>query len=263
MSISDGWIASFSSSVSRRSKGPSNASRSSSRSRTALATSRTLAARIGRGSSARSSSGPRVGGGRFAGFGRPLPAPLREPNQTSPATQTSPETHVLTRRPRMWFAGSTRTSSIQKRPKRVEGDVEGEEPRWPRAETPLDHVDEQRRGEEVPEQLVEERRVVGRLIERRERPVARVDLEPPRQVGRLAEELLVPPVADPPDRLGDEQARVRGSRRGATRRRRRAWRSSRRRDSRAAIPPQTPRPPFQIANGPHHWSGTSSQLVAR
>ena len=37
-------------------------------------------------------------------------------NQTSPATQTSPETQVLTRRPRMWFAGSTRTSSIQKRP---------------------------------------------------------------------------------------------------------------------------------------------------
>ena len=37
-------------------------------------------------------------------------------NQTSPATHTSPETHVLTRRPRMWFAGSMRTSSIQKRP---------------------------------------------------------------------------------------------------------------------------------------------------
>ena len=37
-------------------------------------------------------------------------------NQTSPATHTSPETHVLTRRPRMWFAGSTRMSSIQKRP---------------------------------------------------------------------------------------------------------------------------------------------------
>ena len=38
-------------------------------------------------------------------------------NQTSPATQTIPETHVFTRRPRMWFAGSTLTSSIQKRPK--------------------------------------------------------------------------------------------------------------------------------------------------
>ena len=36
--------------------------------------------------------------------------------------------------------------------------------------------------------------------------MGRVDLEAPRQVGRLAEELLVPPVADPPDRLGDEQS---------------------------------------------------------
>jgi hypothetical protein len=29
----------------------------------------------------------------------------------------------------------------------------------------------------------------------------------------------------------------------------------------AAMPPQIPRPPFQIANGPHHSSGTSFQLV--
>ena len=27
------------------------------------------------------------------------------------------------------------------------------------------------------------------------------------------------------------------------------------------IPPQTPSPPFQIANGPHHSSGSSFQLV--
>ena len=43
-------------------------------------------------------------------------AVARAQNQTSPATQASPETQVLTRRPRMSFAGSTRTSSIQKRP---------------------------------------------------------------------------------------------------------------------------------------------------
>src|SRR4051812_50164618 len=30
-----------------------------------------------------------------------------------------------------------------------------------------------------------------------------------------------------------------------------------------AMPPQTPRPPRQIANGPHQASGTSFQLVAR
>ncbi len=49
---------------------------------------------------------------RFFGFARRC----ESQNQTIPATQTSPETHVLTRRPRMWFAGSTRRSSIQKRP---------------------------------------------------------------------------------------------------------------------------------------------------
>ena len=30
----------------------------------------------------------------------------------------------------------------------------------------------------------------------------------------------------------------------------------------SAMPPHTPSPPFQIANGPHHSSGTSSQLVS-
>jgi hypothetical protein len=30
-----------------------------------------------------------------------------------------------------------------------------------------------------------------------------------------------------------------------------------------AMPPQMPRPPFHTANGPHQWSGTSFQLVAR
>ena len=54
--------------------------------------------------------------------------------------------------------------------------------------------------------LVEKRRVVGRLVDRGERPVGGVDLEPPGQVGRLAEELLVPPVADPPHRLRHEQS---------------------------------------------------------
>ena len=99
------------------------------------------------------------------------------------------------------------------------------------------------------------------LVERRERPMSGVDLEAPGEVGGLAVELLVPPVADPSDGLGDEKA---GSEavgeepdicpgplrdHGAD-------------DDPAAIPPQTPRPPFQIANGPHHCSGTSLQLVA-
>ena len=39
------------------------------------------------------------------------------------------------------------------------------------------------------------------------RVVARVDLEAPRQAGRLPEQLLIPPVADAPDGLGHEQPR--------------------------------------------------------
>ena len=39
-----------------------------------------------------------------------------------------------------------------------------------------------------------------------ERPVLGRDLEPPRQVGRLAEQLLVPPVPEAADALRDEQA---------------------------------------------------------
>ena len=89
---------------------------------------------------------------------------------------------------------------------RVERDVEGEEARRPRVEAPLDRRRRAgRRRSRFQSDLVEEGRVVGRLVDRRERPVRRVDLEAPRQVGRLPEELLVPPVADPPDRLRHEQ----------------------------------------------------------
>ena len=53
---------------------------------------------------------------RRAGAARLARVAARAQNQTIPAMQTSPDTHVLTRRPRMWFAGSMRMSSIQKRP---------------------------------------------------------------------------------------------------------------------------------------------------
>ena len=92
-------------------------------------------------------------------------------------------------------------------PERVERDVEGEETGRSGVKPSLDDVHEQCCREEVPERLVEEGRMVGALIERHERPVRRVDLEPPGKVGGLAVELLVPPVADSPHRLGDEQAR--------------------------------------------------------
>ena len=47
-------------------------------------------------------------------------------------------------------------------------------------------------------------RRVGEVVGR---AVLGVDLEPPRQLGRLAEELLVPPVADPADALREQQPR--------------------------------------------------------
>ena len=101
--------------------------------------------------------------------------------------------------------GSMRNELDPEAAEGVERDVEREEPRWPRVEPPLDHVDEQARGEQVPQDLVEERWVVGHLIDGRERSMDRVDLEAPGQVGRLPEELLVPPVADATHGLGDEK----------------------------------------------------------
>ena len=89
-----------------------------------------------------------------------------------------------------------------------------------------------------------------------------VDLEPPGEIGGLPEELLVPPVPDPPDSLGDEQARCEAvGEQPHVAPARFAIKPPTRHP--AAIPPHTPRPPFQIAKGPHHWSGTSFQLVAR
>ena len=88
----------------------------------------------------------------------------------------------------------------------VERDVEREERRRPEAEAAVEQ--EQRPGgEEVPERLVEERRVEGLVEDVLVRPACGVDLEPPGQLGRLAEELLVPPVADAADRLRDEEPR--------------------------------------------------------
>jgi hypothetical protein len=65
--------------------------------------------------------------------------------------------------------------------------------------------DHQRRYAEAPQRLVEERRVVRQLAGDRAR-AARFDLQCPRQVGRLAEQLLVEPVAEPPDALRDGEA---------------------------------------------------------
>ena len=93
----------------------------------------------------------------------------------------------------------------------VPDDVEAEEARRPEVDPLVDqqqHADAQ----EAPERLVEEGRVEGRVREQRrilvlDGPVRQVDLEAPREVGRLAVELLVEVVAPAPDRLREEQAR--------------------------------------------------------
>src|SRR3954469_24932717 len=67
--------------------------------------------------------------------------------------------------------------------------------------------DEEGGEREVPDDLVEERGMERGVVLVPGGAVLGVDLEAPWQRGRAAEELLVEPVADPPDRLGDEQPR--------------------------------------------------------
>ncbi len=69
------------------------------------------------------------------------------------------------------------------------------------------HDDQERGSGEVPQELVQERRVeqgAGREVTDA-RGDRGVDLEPPRQRRRRPEELLVEPVAQPTDRLRDEE----------------------------------------------------------
>src|SRR5438045_897575 len=92
---------------------------------------------------------------------------------------------------------------------RVARDVEREQRGWVNAPSPTD-PDQRARQREVPDQLVEEGRMKGRVVRVAIRPVRRVDLESPGQVRRPTEELLVEVVADTTDRLRDEQGRCGG-----------------------------------------------------
>jgi len=87
---------------------------------------------------------------------------------------------------------------------RVAGDIQREQAR--RANSPTaPERDQRRRQRQVEDELVEEGGMEGAVTLVARRPVGRVDLEPPRQRRRPAEQLLVEVVADPSDRLGDEQ----------------------------------------------------------
>ena len=93
---------------------------------------------------------------------------------------------------------------LERAPERVPGDVEAEERGRPDPEEPVDEQEHPDPGQ-VPEGLVQEGRMEGRGVRVALRPVLRVDLEPPGQVGRLPEELLVPVVAPASDRLGEQE----------------------------------------------------------
>src|SRR5699024_9201196 len=59
---------------------------------------------------------------------------------------------------------------------------------------------------DVPDQLVQEGRMEGGELFVTGRSVGRVDRQRPRQVGGAAEELLVEPVAEPPDPLRQDDS---------------------------------------------------------
>jgi hypothetical protein len=92
--------------------------------------------------------------------------------------------------------------------------------------------------------------------------VVAIDLEAPGQRGRAPVELLVEVVADAADGLRDEQ-RGRGGVEEARHVGARAAQAPDPGRRPQGDPAPDPQPPFQTANGPHQWSGTSFQLVAR
>src|SRR5439155_7952461 len=89
--------------------------------------------------------------------------------------------------------------------RRVEGDVEREERGPADPEAPVDPEQHADHGH-VPDELVQEGRVERLRVEIARRPVRRIDLQAPRERGRLAEELLVPPVAEPADPLREQES---------------------------------------------------------
>ena len=89
-------------------------------------------------------------------------------------------------------------------PDAVPEDVHGEEPRRLQLEAALDEQ-EDADPEQAPERLVQERRVEGRGERVVDRAVLRGDLERPRQVARLPEQLLVEVVAPAADRLREQE----------------------------------------------------------
>ena len=94
---------------------------------------------------------------------------------------------------------------LEEPPDGVVRDVEREQRRRLEAEPAVEQQQDPD-ADEVVDELVEERRMEGRVLGVVRDPVVEVDLQAPRQVGRLAVELLVEPVAPAPDSLREEEA---------------------------------------------------------
>src|SRR5262249_43831635 len=109
-------------------------------------------------------------------------------------------------------AGRVDTEELLERPpERVVRDVEGEQTGWLDAEACPDE-DQESCADQVVDELVQEGGMEGRVRQVSLWAVIDVDLEAPREAGRLAEELLVEPVAPAPDPLSYQQPRRGGVR---------------------------------------------------
>ena len=259
MSTSAGSSSSFSRSVRSRSKGPSKASRSSSSSPTAV-TPRKLA----RGSDAAARDGHRLrrlGLGASAALGPATAQELPPDEEEDREDEQHVETQALTRKPSDLLgridaqASRGRSGSrcrARRRARRAQAAGSGSGGRQ-RAES------RRQAGSRAP------RRGTSGGTSRRTVPVgpAAGSISSPhgRSVGlpksSWFHQLPMRPIACATSRPGAAASRSTGTFAPA----RRATRPPT--STPPANPPQMPRPPSQTANGPHHSSGTSFQLVAR
>src|SRR5262245_35643483 len=190
-------------SVSSRSKGPSKASRSSSSSRTIIATRLTA----GADAALRHSHGRALRDDllRARPVGRILLADELPPDEEGGGEDEDDDRDVRVQpEPKVLVRGVDAEQLLEEATEAVPGDVEREQRRPPDPEVAVDH-EQHHHADDVPDELVQEGRVEGRVLDVRA-AVRRVDLEPPRQVGRLPVELLVEPVTPAADALCEQQA---------------------------------------------------------
>src|SRR4029453_16730616 len=206
-STSTSGNSSRSTKVRSRSNGPSNASRSSSSSRTDKARRQIFRW-----------DGPSLRYGHARAFGGRTPhrfALPSLPEELPPDEERARADEEHDRHPRVQpHPGELRPrvdpqQLLEEAPERVQGDVEREERRRLDPEPPVDEQQDPDHSQVV-EQLVEEGRMKRLVLPVAGAPMLRVDLEPPRGVGRLPIQLLVEPVADAPDPLREQEARRRG-----------------------------------------------------